>query len=137
MQYTFWNGNTWSSKPPNTNATTANIFSVPVCDGKGKCDYFSAGGSSGDIFYSPYLKTWLAVYFDGFPNNIFRMRYSLTGTVTGGKWSDGVDLYKTKQGKTFNYAGHAYPGYDKNGKTLVLSWTYEGQWTKMAKVTFS
>ena len=47
-----------------------------------------------------------------------------------------MDLYETVQGNTFNYAGHAYPGYDQTGKTLLLSWTYEGEHTKMAQVTF-
>ena len=48
-----------------------------------------------------------------------------------------MDLYETAQGPTvFNYCGHAYPGYDASGKTLVLSWTYEGEYTRMAKVSF-
>ncbi|MCJ1241857.1 hypothetical protein MMC14_009863 [Varicellaria rhodocarpa] len=134
-QYTYWTGTNWSQTPPSADSTTANIFSVPVCSLSGDCNYFSAGGSSGDIFYSPYFKTWLAVYFDGFPDNTFRFRYSLDGQVTGA-WSDQMDLYETVQGNTFNYAGHAYPGYDQTGKTLLLSWTYEGEHTKMAQVTF-
>ena len=87
--------------------------------------------SSGDIFYSPYLGTYLAVYFLGIADSTFRYRYVLPdeqGAVSlTGKWSDDHILYDSSQVKNggygFNYAGHAYPAYDPTGKTLVLSCT--------------
>lgn len=90
--------------------------------------------SSGDIFFSPYLGTFLAVYFLSTADSTFRYRYALPDERTGrisltGKWSEDFVLYdssavKAKEGGYgFNYAGHAYPHYDPSGETLVLSCT--------------
>ena len=87
--------------------------------------------SSGDIFFSPYLGTYLAVYFLGIADSTFRYRYALpdaNGQVSlVGKWSEDYVLYDSSEVKNggygFNYAGHAYPHYDPSGKTLILSCT--------------
>ena len=79
---------------------------------------------------------WIFIYFDMSASNTFYVRYSQNDTVTG-IWSDQITLYTTTQSsEIFNYAGHAYPGYDPSGKTVVLSWTYNLEQTKMARVTF-
>ena len=100
------------------------------------------GGSSGDVFWSPLHKTFLAVYFQGMPDNTFFIRYSLDGQVTG-KWSEPQTLLVTTpsddgEGKLtpFNYAGHSYPSWDPTGKTLMLSWTFGSYWIRMARVTW-
>lgn len=90
--------------------------------------------SSGDIFFSPYLGTYLAVYFLATADSTFRYRYVMPNPETGhisltGPWSDEFVLYDTSAVKAksggygFNYAGHAYPHYDPTGRTLVLSCT--------------
>ena len=54
-----------------------------------------------------------------------------------GAWSTEQDLFgTTAESGSFNYAGHAYPGVDA-GQTLLLSWTYGGNLTKMARVNWS
>ncbi len=61
--------------------------------------------------------------------------YSLTTDLTGA-WSAEQDLYTTAaEGGSYNYAGHAYPDLG-DGQTLLLSWTYGTNLTKMATVTF-
>ena len=46
-------------------------------------------------------------------------------------------LYKTDPGTwLYTYGGHAYPGYDVRSKTVVLSWTKEWSYIKMAEETF-
>ena len=65
----------------------------------------------------------------------FFIRYSVNGQVTG-PWSDPQTLYQTIPGTQINYAGHAYPSYDPSGKTLLLTWTYEGKYTQMSTITF-
>lgn len=89
--------------------------------------------SSGDIFFSPYLGTYLAVFFLGIADSTFRYRYALpdeNGNVSvTGKWSEGFVLHDSSAVKApsggcgFNYAGHAYPHYDPTGETLILSCT--------------
>jgi hypothetical protein len=123
-QYSYWDGSEWSATPIPPSSTAGNILSN------------WCGLTSGDLFFNPYLNTWDFIYFDNFANSIFYMRYSLDGDVTG-TWSDQITLYETTPvSNKFNYAAHAYPGYDESGKTVLLSWTYGGYQTKMATVTF-
>ena len=58
----------------------------------------------------------MIIYFDGWADSTFFYRYSLNGHVTG-NWSDAEVLYKTSPSSSvYNYAGHAYPGYDESGE---------------------
>ena len=124
FQYTYFNGTGWQDTPVSPDSSDGNVFTSSL--------------SSGDIFYNPYLGVWLAIYFDDFVDNIFWLRYSYGDKITTGGWSDQIQLYVTTpaSGK-YNYAGHAYPGYDPTGKTILLSWTYDGSQTGMAVVTFA
>jgi hypothetical protein len=98
--------------------------------------------SSGDIFYSTYYKTWLLIYMNGWADSTFYLRYSLSGNATG-PWSAEQKLYTTVPSKSvYNYAGHAYWAYEGMrsgngaGQSILLSWTYNMETTKMAKVIF-
>ena len=70
-----------------------------------------------------------------FADSTFYMRYALDGIIEG-RWSDEMTLHAPPAGQQFNYAGHAYPSFDPSGKTLLLSWTFEGNFTRMARVVF-
>jgi len=35
------------------------------------------------------------------------------------------------------YQGHAYPMWDRSGKTLLVSWSACNAWTRMARVEFA
>ncbi|KAL8775320.1 MAG: hypothetical protein Q9209_000327 [Squamulea sp. 1 TL-2023] len=99
--------------------------------------YLPGTFSSGSIFYSPYFKTFLMVYFNKFVDSTFRIRFLDLNTPVGndavwpkqgkrGKgiapedvealvkyaWSPEQELYKSPPGKGgFNYAGMAHPEY--------------------------
>lgn len=79
----------------------------------------------------------MAVFFDTFVNGTFRMMYTTTASLVGAWNSPKVALYQTEPADgIYTYAGHAYPGTD-SGTTLLLSWTYGLNLTKMANVTFA
>jgi hypothetical protein len=79
---------------------------------------------------------WVAVFFDAFVDGTFRLMYSTTIDLVG-PWSTEQDLYQTvAEPGSYNYAGHAYPDLG-NGNSLLLSWTYGNNLTKMAEVTFA
>jgi len=62
--------------------------------------------------------------------------YSTTTNLVG-PWSAEQNLYATTaESGSWNYASHAYPDLG-SGNSLLLSWTYGGNLTKMAQVTFS
>lgn len=125
-RWQFWTGSCWADQPPKPNEAEAIIGGVY---------------SSGDVFFSPFLGTYVAVYFLAIADNTFRYRYALpdeNGKVSiVGKWSEDYVLYDTsglrsgEGGYGFNYAGHAYPHYDKTGETLVLSITNSDGLTPM------
>jgi hypothetical protein len=125
-QYTYWDGATWSSDLAAASKAPAGLL-------------FSANLSTGDVFWSEYYNTYMAVYFNSFADSTFYMRYALDGTVTG-MWSDEIKLAVTQPGtglQPYNYAGHAYPSFGASGKELVLSYTMAGgALTDMMKVTF-
>ena len=53
-----------------------------------------------------------------------------------GSWSDPVKLYTTvQQGPQWNYAGHAYNGFDGTDRTL-LGYTVNGSCMGTARVTW-
>ena len=76
------------------------------------------------------------------PINVFSYRYALDGAfgITG-PWSDEFELYDTtiqtnESGAIYDYAGHAYAGYDSTGSSIVLSWSHGENDEYMAKVQF-
>lgn len=92
---------------------------------------------SGDIFYSQHHGTYLHFYLSDL-DSVFRVRYSLDGSLT--KWSKDQVVYRSTAGTFMNYAGHAFPGYDPSGKTLVFGWTYldgKGYQNRMAKIVWA
>jgi hypothetical protein len=113
-KWEFWTGDTWVSTPPKPHEAK------PIIDGM---------YSSGDVFFSPYFGTYLAVFHNKFADSTIRYKYALPdaeGNVgLTGKWSDEFELHDTKDqicgGYGYNFAGHAYPHYDPSGKTLVLT----------------
>ncbi|KAL9074821.1 MAG: hypothetical protein Q9157_004233 [Trypethelium eluteriae] len=127
-QYTYWTGSEWSSMAPNLN-DTASAF-IP-----------GLNPTSGDIFWSNYYRTWIFVYMA--LTNVFYYRYSLNGGINSiiGPWSDEFELYDTSiqtwtNGETYDYAGHAYSGYDPTGRSIMLSWSHGLNDEYMARVQF-
>ncbi|KAI9894706.1 MAG: hypothetical protein M1814_002062 [Vezdaea aestivalis] len=112
---------------------------APRPDVKEKEELYIPGSfSSGSLFYSPYFKTFLLVYFDHFADSLFLVRYlnlsapfdstskiwPAGGRQGGGvfhedvealvhySWSDSQLLFNTTpKAGGFNYAGVAHPEY--------------------------
>jgi hypothetical protein len=128
----------------------ASTSSRPVNDNLSSV-YLAGNFSSGSIFYSPFLKTFLSVYFNGQADSTFYIRYLGLETLVcpaeawfrGGRygreiqaedveavlrysWSDEQVLYKSPPGpKGFNYAGLAHPEFFNN--QCYAKWTYWNQ----------
>lgn len=126
-KYMFWNpqGQNFSTRPPSPKLQDAAHIYLP------------GTFSSGSVFYSPYFKTFIMVYFNKMVDSTFYVRYlQLSGPVgqdttwiAGGKngkgiqaedaealvrytWSAEQKLYASPLGPGgFNYAGMAHPEY--------------------------
>ncbi|KAL2075854.1 hypothetical protein VTL71DRAFT_797 [Oculimacula yallundae] len=137
-KYTFWDGKTWAKNPPGALDFSANIFQ------------YNEGGfgpGTGDIFWNEHLKTWVSVFNDEMvANSIFRLMYSTTGNIIGPWSTKPIDAYKAFScgdnkidvlcSVKYNYGTHAYPDIDPTGKTLLLSWTYDGHQTMFSTIEF-
>jgi hypothetical protein len=114
--------------------------------------YLAGNFSSGSIFYSPFLKTYLMVYFNDQADSTFYIRYldleSLVcptkAWVKGGKYGKGIEaedveavirygwsseavLYRSPPGpKGFNYAGLAHPEFFNNQYYARCMYWYQG-----------
>lgn len=126
-QYTFWNPQqrNFSTSPPSPDVSDLAQIYLP------------GTYSSGSVFYSPFFKTFIMIYFNKMVDSTFYIRYlelnkpSMNdGTwITGGKngkgieaedaeamvkytWSAEQKLYASPTGPGgFNYAGMAHPEY--------------------------
>lgn len=126
-RYTFWDprGLKFTNSPPKPAVTDYTQVYLP------------GTFSSGNVFYSPYFKTFIMVYFNKMVDSTFYTRYlnlndplSTDKTwITGGKSGNGIEaedvealfryawsaeqkLYASPPGKGgFNYAGMAHPEY--------------------------
>ena len=130
--YQYYNGVSWTSSIPTTGAA-ANFFSFTY-------DFFGTqiGPGSGEIFWSSYHNTYLLIFMDSSVSALFRVSYSLTGQILG-PYTDPVNLYQTGRigpNQSISYGGHSYPGMDPSGNTLALSYTYNGNYINMAKITW-
>lgn len=126
-KYTFWDpqGQNFSARPPKPSLQDAAQIYLP------------GTFSSGSVFYSPYFRTFIMVYFNKMVDSTFYARYiQLDGPlghdatwIVGGKngkgieaedaealvrytWSAEQKLYASPSGPGgFNYAGMAHPEY--------------------------
>ena len=126
-RYRFWNprGQNFSARPPSPSLRDAAQIYLP------------GTFSSGSVFFSPYFKTFIMVYFNKMVDSTFYARYlQLNGPlgpdaiwIAGGKngngleaedaealvkytWSAEQKLYASPLGPGgFNYAGMAHPEY--------------------------
>ena len=126
-KYTFWDpqGHNFSASAPDPKLQDASRIYLP------------GTFSSGNVFFSPYFKTFIMVYFNKMVDSTFYLRYlQLNGPlrqdttwIAGGKngkgleaedaealvkyiWSAEQKLYASPSGPGgFNYAGMAHPEY--------------------------
>jgi len=132
--YKYWNGKTWAKTAPSATDASANILNYNVG---------GFGPGTGDVFWSAYYHTWLAVFNDALaPTNTFRLMYSTNGNIVGPWSTTPQDIYQTEgctgYGCTvsYNYATHTYHHIDHSGKTILLGWTFNGEKTQFTTITF-
>lgn len=140
--YRYWNGKAWSAKQPEKEDQSASLINwsyVNIFDGS------THGPGSGEVFWSTYFQTFIVVFQSDGINSDFFISYStsqmITGPYTVPQWiftpgtNEMCEIYSPNW--TLNYAGHAYPGFDRTGKSLLLSWSSCNAWTTMATVYFT
>lgn len=114
--------------------------------------YLAGNFSSGSIFYTPFLKTYLLVYFNDQADSTFYMRFldlesvvcPTTVWMKGGKyglgiqaedveavfrygWSSDAVLYRSPPGpQGFNYAGLAHPEFFNSQYYAKCMYGYQG-----------
>jgi hypothetical protein len=127
--YEYWNGASWTLTMP----TATKAFSI-----------MTGSFSSGDIFYSPYHRTYIFVYMNNLADSTFHYRYLLapaaiipsTGTdtveaIVKYSWSAEQTLLKTPSALSgqYTYAGGIQAGYfgaddiTNGGLKMLLSWS--------------
>jgi hypothetical protein len=131
--YEYWNGSEWTSSMPDPTNAPGSIM--------------QGSFSSGDIFYSPYHRTYIFIYMNNFIDNTFYYRYlkapsavsppsdatdeDSVEAIVKYEWSEEQTLLKVPAGPTgkYTYAGGMQAGYygeddiTNGGTKMLLSWT--------------
>ncbi|TVY23962.1 hypothetical protein LHYA1_G008034, partial [Lachnellula hyalina] len=131
-QYTYYNSATksWQIDPLTKNDATGNIitWSVPLIV-EGPKNGTLLGPNVGDVWYDNYHKTTVMMWNDAGIDATFWFRYETyveSGEVER-PWSKPVAIWTppippecaAAPELNFNYQGHAHPGWDPTGKTLL------------------
>ena len=102
------------------------------------------GPDTGDVWFDPYHNTMMMVFMSKFVDGQFWGSYALDDGRLDGPWSEPVVLWTSPVPKEckgdkcgeFNYQGHAHPGWDPSGRTLLLSYSSCARFVSMAKLTW-
>ncbi|KUJ09819.1 uncharacterized protein LY89DRAFT_675969 [Mollisia scopiformis] len=86
------------------------------------------GPNVGDVWYDPYHETTMMMWGDGGIDGTFWFSYATTNSLEG-PWSTPVAIWTPfvpsgcdATSEAWNYQGHAHPGWDSTGKTLLISY---------------
>lgn len=138
--YKYWSAasKAWADQPPAADDATANA--IPF----NHTTFAPLSPSSGNVFWSPHHRTYLAVIMDSSVAGTFWVAYSTTGAITG-PWTETAQLYQTPQDPackqdglrdTWNYSGFPHPGLDPSGASLVVSWSACGPFVDMSRLVW-
>jgi hypothetical protein len=139
-QYEYYNAMTatWQAQEPLAlNDAAGNIISWNSTTLTGA----PTGPNIGDLWYDPYHQTTVMTWGDGGIDGTFWFTYAINNDLTG-PWSDPVAIY-TPPSPTecsdggWNYQGHAHPGWDASGETLLISWSSCAQYVTMAVIEWA
>lgn len=140
-QYEYYNSATgkWQSRKPlkNGDATgniitwhSTNLAGVPV------------GPSLGDVWYDNYHKRIVMIWGDGGIDGTFWFSYALNNNLEG-PWSEPVAIWTPpttpeclSSSQAWNYQGHAHPGWDPSGKTLLISYASCATYVSFASISW-
>ena len=104
------------------------------------------GADTGDVWYDPYHGTMMMVFMSKFVDGQFWASYALEeGGKVEGAWSTPQVVWTSPVPKEckgnacgeYNYQGHAHPGWDPSGRTLLLSYSSCARYVSMAKLTWA
>jgi hypothetical protein len=140
-QYQYYNSATgeWQLQQPLAlNDATGNILGWNYTDSAGK----TIGPNVGDAWYDPYRKTMVMLFGDTYVDGTFYMSYATTNRIEG-PWSKPVAIWTppvpadcSRTTESWNYQGHAHPGWDPSGKTLLISYASCALYVSFAKITW-
>jgi hypothetical protein len=142
-QYSYYNSATgaWQSQqqPLEKNNANGNIITWSSTDLAGN----PIGPSSGDVWFDNYHKTTIMVWSDGGIDGTFWFSYAINNNLEG-PWSTPVAIWTSPvpsecQGTSdaWNYQGHAHPGWDTTGKTLLISYSSCASYVSFARITWA
>lgn len=102
------------------------------------------GPDTGDVWFDPYHGTMMMVFMSKFVDGQFWASYAVDGRLEG-PWSAPVVVWTSPVPKEckgdkcgeYNYQGHAHPGWDPSGRTLLLSYSSCARFVSMAKLTWA
>lgn len=140
-QYSYYNSATgsWQSTPLTLNSATGNIITWSSTDLKGN----KIGPNVGDIWFDNYHLTTVMMWGDQGIDGTFWFSYATTNNLEG-PWSTPLAIYTppalsqcASSSEAYNYQGHAHPGWDTTGKTLLISFASCAEYVSMAKITWA
>lgn len=141
-QYEYYNSKTlqWQPQQPLTlNDATGNIIAWNYTDPAGQ----TISPNVGDIWYDPYHETMMMVWGDTWVDGTFWFSYATTNNLEG-PWSTPVAIWSppvpeqcSSTSTAWNYQGHAHPGWDSTGRTVLISFSSCALYVSFALVTWS
>ena len=140
-QYSYYNSATssWQSTPLTLNSATGNIITWSSTDLTGN----KIGPNLGDVWFDNYHLTTVMMWGDEGIDGTFWFSYATTNNLEG-PWSTPVAIYTPPTlsqcagtDDAWNYQGHAHPGWDTTGKTLLISFASCSQYVSMARIMWT
>lgn len=140
-QYDYYNNATgvWQPNEPLTlNNPTGNIITRSTVGLAGQ----QLGANVGDMWYDNYHETTVMIWGDQGIDGNFWFSYAINNNMEG-EWSKPVNIWTPpvpagcdKTTEAWNYQGHAHPGWDTTGKTLLISFASCADYVTFATVTW-
>jgi hypothetical protein len=141
-KYEYYSSTTgqWQAQQPLTlNDATGNIITWNYTNFAG----ITIGPNVGDIWYDPYHETMIMVWGDTSISGTFWFSYATTNNIEG-PWSTPVAIWTppvpgecSGSSVDWNYQGHAHPGWDTSGKTLLISYASCALYVSFALITWA
>jgi hypothetical protein len=140
-QYDYYNNATgvWQPRQPLTlNNSTGNVINWSTVGVVGQ----QLGPNVGDMWYDNYHETTVMIWGDQGIDGNFWFSYAVDNNMEG-EWSEPINIWTPPVPKgcnnsnvAWNYQGHAHPGWDTSGKTLLISFASCEAYVTFATVTW-
>jgi hypothetical protein len=131
-QYEYYNSATGAWQPQHAltlNDAAGNILDWNYTDPAGK----TVGPNVGDVWYDAYHQTMVMLYLSYAMNNSIEGPWSKPVAV----WTPPVLEQCGGNAASWNYQGHAHPGWDPSGKTLLVSYASCAMYVSFAMISWA